>query len=63
MYLSEEQLVALNPVTRFLYEKDSAQAFADGLINLPVLVLAGDDRRECSDERSHIAICVHAAGP
>lgn len=41
-YLTEEQLAALNPLTRFMQEKNSTQAFADGLLNMPVMVLHGD---------------------
>ena len=41
-YLTEEQLAGLTPLTRFLFEADSTQALADGLLNLPVMVLHGD---------------------
>ncbi|MFO1501710.1 MAG: prolyl oligopeptidase family serine peptidase [Verrucomicrobiota bacterium] len=41
-YLTEEQLAALNPISRFLFEKDSTQSSADALLHLPVMVLHGD---------------------
>jgi poly(3-hydroxybutyrate) depolymerase len=41
-YLTEEQLASLTPLARFLFEADSTQAFADALLNLPVMVLHGD---------------------
>ncbi len=41
-FLTEEQLAALSPFNRFMFEKDSTQAFTEGLINMPVMVLHGD---------------------
>ena len=40
--LTEEQLAALTPLSRFLQEKSSSWAMADGLLNLPIFVHHGD---------------------
>jgi|CZKI01.1.fsa_nt_gi dienelactone hydrolase len=40
--MSEEDLARLDPVARFLSEKRSSWAMADGLLNVPVLVHQGD---------------------
>jgi dienelactone hydrolase len=41
-YLSDEQIAGLSPLARFLQEKSSSWALADGLLNLPVFVYHGD---------------------
>ena len=41
-YLTEAQLAALDPVSRFVHEKTSSWAQADGLLNLPIFVHHGD---------------------
>ncbi len=40
--MSEEQLAKLSPLERFLNEKQSSWAMADGLLNVPILVSHGD---------------------
>lgn len=41
-YLSEEQLAKLNPLTRFLQDKQSSWSAADSLLTMPIFVLHGD---------------------
>lgn len=40
--LTEDQLAALNPLDRFLLEKNSSWAMADSLLNVPIFVRHGD---------------------
>jgi dienelactone hydrolase len=41
--MSEEQLARLSPLERFLNEKQSSWALADGLLNTPIFVHHGDE--------------------
>lgn len=41
-YMSEEDIARLGPLDRFLQEKQSSWAMADGLLNVPIFVHHGD---------------------
>ena len=54
--LSEEELAKLNPVQRFLQEKQSSWAMADGLLNMPILVHHGDSDQSVNVEYSRYGV-------
>jgi dienelactone hydrolase len=54
--MSEEELGTLSPVERFFRERQSSWAMADGLLNVPILVLHGDMDQAVSVEYSRWAL-------
>jgi hypothetical protein len=54
--MSEEQLAKLQPLDRFLREKESSWSMADGLLNLPILVHHGDVDKAVNVDYSRWAV-------
>lgn len=54
--MSEEELARLGPVDRFLNEKESSWAMADGLLNMPIFVRHGDADQAVNVEYSRWAV-------
>ena len=54
--MSEEDLAKLSPTNRFINEKESSWAMADGLLNTPILVLHGDADQAVNVEYSRWAL-------
>ena len=54
--MTEEELAKLSPVDRFLDEKESTWAMADGLLNIPIFVHHGDADQSVNVEYSRWAV-------
>ena len=54
--MSEEELARLSPLDRFLNEKESSWAMADGLLNVPIFVHHGDADQSVNVEYSRWAV-------
>ena len=50
--MSEEDLAKLGPLDRFVHEKQSSWAMADGLLNIPIFVHHGDEDKSVNVEYS-----------